>query len=354
MNAVTFMGLKLAQPDVVQQILIPVVQGVIGKMTDTQSGFGSASTLPVLTGEAKNAQQQRRERALQALQQVITAVAQAQLTTSTGAAQLQATKAQLDACVASASGSGYQVLPSGQVIPGGLQRAKCSATWSHGGKELWYGVYVPTAAQYSGQIAATTAQASTLDAQITAALVKLATDYLTSLFQKQSGASTTSLPTTTVPTIPPPTTVPMPTTPPPTGGPDSVPLPGGSGIGVAVADDLPSGTALAGAGSLGGAGALGGGPGGLGPSGATAAGSSVNAAVAMQGGVAGVSVAGIGTPGAASAATGAGRGAAGAGMMGVGGHGGAAGESGQHTAASWLMEDGPPWTEEEAPDGVIG
>ncbi|MEO3922478.1 hypothetical protein ABGB07_01130 [Micromonosporaceae bacterium B7E4] len=359
MGAVSFMGLKLSDPGVVQALLGPVVQALVNNMTNAGTSFGTAATLPNLVGATGTAQQDRRTIALNALQQVTGTVTQAMLTTNTGSAQLQATKTQLDAIVASATAGGYQVLPTGQVTPSAAQRAYCKATWSHGGAARW-AMYEMRAAQYTAQIAATTTQASTLDAQLTAALVKLATDYLTSLFTKQSDANTTSLPS--LPEVPPPPPLPTPSIPTPVDGapigpaPTPLPVGGGPGLGAGI-DDLPGATALAGAGGaggpLGGAGAVGVGGAALGLSGASAAG---NPAVTMQGGVAGVGMAGTGTAGGAGAA-GAGRAAAGAAMMGVGGfagHGGAAGESGEHESASWLVEDDEAWTSGDAPDGVIG
>ncbi|MDW5327943.1 hypothetical protein [Plantactinospora sp. KLBMP9567] len=356
MGAVTFMGLKLSEPGVAQSLLAPVVQSFVQSMTSTRTNFGTAATLPNLVGATGTAQQDRRTIALNALQQVIGTVAQAQLTTSTGSAQLQATKTQLDAIVASASAGGYQVLPTGQVTPSAAQRAYCKATWSHGGAARW-AMYEARAAQYTAQIAATTSQASTVDAQLTAALVKLATDYLTSLFQKQSDVGTTSLPT--IPDVQAPPPLPTPTIPSPStgvpAGPAPTTLPAGSGADLGAGAELTGATALAGAGgaggSLGGAGALGTGAAALGLSGAPA-----GSTATMQGGAAGVGVAGLGAPGATGAA-GAGRSVGGASVMGVGGFGGHAGagsDSGEHEVASWLVEDDGPWASGEAPDGVIG
>ncbi|WP_346256675.1 hypothetical protein [Plantactinospora sp. ZYX-F-223] len=359
MGTVSFMGLKLSDPAVVQALLGPVVQAFVNNMTNTGTNFGAAATLPNLVGATGTAQQDRRSIALNALQQVTGTVAQAMSTTSTGSTQLQATKTQLDAIVASATAGGYQVLPTGQVTPSAAQRAYCKATWSHGGAARW-AMYEMRAAQYTAQIAATTTQASTLDAQLTAALVKLATDYLSSLFTKQSDAATTSLPD--LPEVPPPPPLPTPGIPTPVDGapigPTPTPLPVGSGpdLGAGL-DDLPGGTALAGAGGaggpLGGAGALGVGGAGLGLSGVPAG----NAPATLQGGVAGVGMAGIGTAAGAGSAAGAGRAVAGTSMLGVGGfagHGGAAGDSGEHEAANWLVEEGEAWTSGDAPDGVIG
>ncbi|MDG4786553.1 hypothetical protein O7626_11535 [Micromonospora sp. WMMD1102] len=356
MGTVSFMGLKLSDPGVAQALLGPVVQAFVQNMTNTRTDFGTAATLPNLVGATGTAQQDRRTVALNALQQVSGTVAQAMTTTSTGSAQLQASKARLDAIVASATAGGYQVLPTGQVTPSAAQRAYCKATWSHGGAARW-AMYEMRAAQYTAQIAATTTQASALDAQLTSALVKLATDYLSSLFQQGTGAGTTSLPT--VPAVPPPPPLPTPDLSVPggafPGGPVPAPLPvGSSGAGLGADVELPGGTALAGAGGaggpIGGAGALSGaGAAGLALGGASAG----NPAVAMQGGVAGVGMTGVGAAGAA----GAGRAAAGTSMMGVGGfagHGGAAGDSGEREAASWLVEEGDPWASGDAPDGVLG
>ncbi|GIG88461.1 hypothetical protein [Plantactinospora endophytica] len=356
MGTVSFMGLKLSDPGVAQAILLPVVQSFVSSMTKTQSNFGTAAALPNLTGAAGTAQQDRRSIALNALQQVIGGVVGAQQTTSTGSAQLQASKAQLDAIVASAVAGGYQVLPTGQVTPSAWQRAYCKATWSHGGAARW-AMYEMRAAQYTAQIAATTGQASTLDAQLTTALVKLATDYLSSLFQKDSDAGTTSVPA--LPDMPPLSPLPAPTIPAPVGsdlgGSTPRPLPTGVGVDLGAGAELTGTTALAGAGAggpLGGAGALGAGPGGLGLSGASAG----SPAVALPGGVAGVGMAGAAAAGAAGAA-GAGRAGVGSSMMGVGGfggHGGGAGDSGEHEVADWLVEDGEPFRSGDAPDGVIG
>ncbi|MFY1670174.1 hypothetical protein ACN27G_09470 [Plantactinospora sp. WMMB334] len=360
MGAVSFMGLRLSQPAVVQSILTPVVQTLVQNMTNTRASFGTAATLPNLVGETGVAQQDRRTVALNALQQVVGTVAQAQMTTSTGSAQLQATKTRLDAIVASATAGGYMVLPTGQVTPGAAQRAYCKATWSHGGAARW-AMYQARAAQYTAQIAATTGQASTLDAQLTAALVKLASDYLTSLFQKEPDAATTALPP--VPEIPAPPTFPSPAIPAPGGGAPvgATPTtpPAGIGADVGAGAELTGATALAGAGAgggpLGGAGALGAGAAGLGLSGAPAAGTG---AVPLQGGAAGVGMAGIGTAAGAAAGAGAGRAAGGVSATGVGGfaagHPGAGSDSREHEGADWLVEDGEPWASGDAPDGVIG
>lgn len=339
MSTVTFMGLKLSQPELIRAVLEPVLRTLVESLTGVKTDYGTAAALPGLNGATKTAQQSRKDLAEGALQQILTGVLLGQQTTAAGSAQLTATKAQLLATEASARAAGFDVLPDGVVRVSHAQRAYCKATWTHGGKKLLR-VLTMWAAQYSAQMRGTLAQASTVDAQIATALVKLATDYLTNLFQKDGQKAA----------LPPPTTVPSPQ-PPATPSPPAANPPIGSGatpqpVGGAAAVGAETVLAGAGAGPLGGAG-LPGGATGMHLSGAGPA-----AAVALAG-----------TAGGGVLGTGVGLASAGAGrvltggtpmpMTAAGAHGAGRGEAGAHAAEDWLVEDGESWHPGEAPEGVI-
>jgi hypothetical protein len=342
-GTVTFMGLKLSHSELAKTVIDPVLRKLVTDFTGVRTDYGTTATLPSLEGLTKNAQQGRKDVALGALRQVITAVVGGQQTIGAGGAQLTVAKTQLVATEASARAAGFDVLPNGVVRVSQQQRAYCKATWNHGGRELWR-MLVAWAAQYTAQINGTLAQASTVDSQIATALVSLATEYLSGLFEKKpKSPAVPALPT--APTSPTPV-VPAPGSPPL--GTGTTPLPVG-GATAPVAE-----TALAGVGSLGGAGGFGsagahlGGAGlGVAGLGAAAAGTTVGLA-----GTPGAGVVGVGT---VAAGAGAGRGFGGAGVapMGLGAHGGAGQGQGDHGTEDWLVEEGDSWGPGDAPDGVI-
>jgi len=338
MTTLSFMGFLQARPELVKAVVEPALQKLVTAFTGVRTNYTTAAALPTLAGDTRTMQQGRANLATSAFGSMITGVNQGQQATSAGAAQLQIAKTQLTATVTSAKAAGFDVLPDGQVRVSAQQRAYCHATWTHGGRELLR-MLEAWAAQYTAQIRGTLTQAGAVDAQIATALVKLATEYLTSLFQK------TSSPAATAGTLP--GTVPSGTT-----GPSTV-IPGSTGLGTTLpagtGADLGVGTTLAGAAPLGGGvGSIGSGPASVGLTGAGAAGAAGAAALA---GTTGAGVVGVG-PGAAAAA--AGRGLAGGAvpMAGAGAHG-ANREEGTHGAEDWLVEDGESWSAGDAPEGVI-
>jgi len=365
------------------------------------------------TGTSAQAHEQRVAKLVDAASRVVQAISRAQTITGTGAARMQALKTQNDATVASAVAARFQVLPSGQVVPGPEHYA--SATGPHGPALMK--MYWTIAKLYTGQINANVATSTATDGQVAAQLAAVAIEFFADLLKNKNSGSPGTNPAMTMPpggTMPggdiPPGSFTMP---PET---DFTIPPGGSGTGLAGAGSLggvgsyPGGgggmyggggvTGLGGAAGLGGAGLPGGaGAGGAGMAGATgaagmggavpmgmggAAGARGGGAMMGSGGAAGAGgrgataggamaggAAGAGGRGAtAGGAMAGGAGAGGRGGPGAGGAGGAAGRGGGVTpmvpmghgggqgdrdgdSQTWLQEDGNPFDPGDAPDSVL-
>lgn len=344
-GTVSFMGLKLSNSELANTVIEPLLKGLVTNFTGVRTDFGTTAALPGMVGDAKNAQQVRKEAALGALRQVITAVLQGQQTLSAGGQQLQVARTQLLAIENSARAAGFDVYTDGRVEVSQIQRAYCRARWDQGGEGLLR-ILEGWARNYTAQIRGTLTQASTMDSQIATALVNLASQYLTSLFEKKSDKPA-DLPTPTIPTPSTPTTPTITNTPPI--GTGTTPLPAGGGAAATPGVD----TVLAGVGgALGGAGAGGMGPGGSHLSGASLGGVAAGAA-ALAGTVGGGGMVGVGPGGAGAAGAGRGPGATGLMPMGAGAHGGHGQAAGDHHTENWLVEDDDAWCAGDAPEGVI-
>ncbi|MFD0745065.1 hypothetical protein ACFQ1L_27040 [Phytohabitans flavus] len=277
----SFLEALAAKPELLGTVAVVALKKAGVDLGNVQATIAAASALPTWSGTAKDAFSQNKAATLfDQLSKVIGGMAQTQTAVAAGGAQIQASKAAMDAAVMLATAEGFKVLPTGAVILGPRLRAAAAAR-----PEIKPALYA-RAAQHTAIIKAAHAQTNVADAQLALTIAKVAVDVLGGMLNKNGAA--TGVPGTTVP-LPPTTPLPPlpplpPLTPlPPTSG---QPLPGtvpATAFTPTGSDTSLPGTQLAGAGSLGGAGA--GGAGAL--SGAAVAATSLSPGSALSGGAVG-------------------------------------------------------------------
>ncbi|HEX6683109.1 MAG TPA: hypothetical protein VF062_09955 [Candidatus Limnocylindrales bacterium] len=363
-----FMSMRMSSPAVFNSSAGAALAAAAQALGEALKQYQKTADLSTAwKGSSSTSHTDRLAKLADAASRVIQAMAQANTITTTGGTQLQALKMQNDAIVGAALSGQFQVLPTGQVMPGPAHYAQASGPHGPALMKLFWTI----AKLFSAQINGTVAASSMTDAQVAATLATVAVEFFADLLRDDSNGSSGAV------TLPPWASDPSVLPPGATIGPDgTIQFPGLTGSNSP--DELGSvgGTALAGAGTLGG-GALGLGPAGLGSLGA--AGVSGLGGVGGVGTMGGMGAGGVGAlgaggllagPGAAGAmgagATGsgaAGSGAGGgaaraagttpAGMMPMGGTGAAASNQQRREAETWLREDGDPFDPGDAPESVI-
>jgi hypothetical protein len=343
------MAMRTSNPLAYQTAATAALRAAVESLTAALTQFRQASNLQSSwTGVAQQAQQQRGNQLADAVTRVVAAMARAGTVTTTGAVQMQASKMQADATVTAALAGGFIVLPTGQVLPGP----------GHSGPQL--PAYQAMARMYTAKINASMVQSTATDAQVAAALAKVAIEFLADLLKKQSGGSATgTMPSMTQPTMSIPTNAAAGSG--LAGAGAGAPWSGGgtslAGAGTGVASSLTGAGLPGGSGGIGLSGAGLGGPGlgatSLGGAGAGSVSPSLGTGIAMS--TAGAASAGPGRVGTGPVGGALGRGTATTGgTMPLGGRGASGhADDEQPTSDTWLQEDENPWEPGDAPEGVL-